>query len=105
MKLSYLIINIRSNASYLIYNFENLASATKSSFNLYIILNSFFSAFINKIKREFIFNIVVAKANKVLTIRKSRYYIILVYNNEALKNLLFIFVFMFIFTILSISIY
>ena len=94
---------MRSNASYLIYNLEDIASAIKSSFNLftkkdrnlYIISNSLLNAFANKIRRELISNVIVAKANEVSTIRESRYYIILIYNNEASRDLLLIFIFIF----------
>ena len=52
---------------------------------------------ISKIERRFIFNIVIAKANEVSTIRKSSYYIILIYDSEALRDLLLIFIFIFIY--------
>ena len=74
----------------------------KKDRNLYVISNSFFSAFINKIERRLISNVIVAKANKILIIRESRYYILLYYNiilicdSEALRNLLLIFIFVFI---------
>ena len=99
------MINIRSNASYLFYNFKNIASTIKNSSNLfikkrenlYVILNSLLNALISKIKRRSISNIVVAKANEVSIIRKSNYYIILVYDDEALRDLLLIFIYMFIY--------
>ena len=102
---------MRSNASHLIYNLENIASAIKGFSNLFmkkrrnlhVVLNPLLSALISEIERRFIFNIVVAKANKVSTIRKIRYCIMLVYDNEALRDLLL--VFMFVFIVLSINIY
>ena len=105
-----LAIKIRSNASYLIYNLEDIASAIKNSSdlftkkdrNLHAVSNSLLSALASRVKRKFISNVIVAKANEASTIRESRYYIILVYDNEALRDLLLIF--MFIFAI-SISLY
>ena len=78
MKLSNSIIDIRSITIYCDYNFVDNSSAIKNFSNISvkkdrnfnIILNSFFSALINNIKRRFILNIIVAKANKILIIRE-----------------------------------
>ena len=102
-KLSNFTIKIRSNASYLIYNLENIASAIKDSSNLFTkkdrnlhaVSNSLLSALTSRIKRELISSAIVAKANEVSTIRESRYYIILVYDNEASRDLLLMFIFVF----------
>ena len=67
---------------------------TKKNRNLYIISNFLFSALASRIKRELISNVIVAKANEASTIRESRYYIILIYDNEASRNLLLMFIFM-----------
>ena len=94
---------MRSNASHLIYNLENIASAIKNSSNLftkkdrnlYAVLNFFFSALASKIERRLISDVIVAKANEVSTIRESRYYIILICDSEAPSDLLLIFIFVF----------
>ena len=98
---------MRSNASYLICNLEDIASAMKDSFNLFTkkgrnlhaVSNSLFSALASRIERELISNVIVAKANEVSTIRKSRYYLILVCDSEALRDLLLIFVFVFVISV------
>ena len=69
---------MRSTATYCDYNFRDDLNATKNLSNLFIkknrnlniISNFFFSILINDVKRRLISNIIVAKANKVSTIRE-----------------------------------
>ena len=110
-ELSDLAADMRSNASHLIYNLGNIASAikgpsnlfTKERRNLHAVSNLLFSALASEAGRRSISGTVVAKANEASTIRKIRYCIILACDNGASRDLLLVFVFVFI--TLSVSIY